>query len=163
MKLHLTGSKDRMTRREFLGIRRRKNVKLIIDKEKCTGCGLCMVGCPTRALNLSRGVHQDTYQIFFTSALCDACGICETSCPENCIQLQQGIEENTTDRQIEVVFKDEFCHCIGCGTPLFPEAMLKNLETKIFAAGKPTWSFNLCPSCRFKSQFEGKRIGESKT
>jgi hypothetical protein len=34
--------------------------------------------------------------------------------------------------------------------------MQKKLEAKIFMAKEPTWSFDLCPSCRMKTQFEKK-------
>jgi hypothetical protein len=34
--------------------------------------------------------------------------------------------------------------------------MVKKLKTKIFMTKEPTWSFNLCPSCRIKTQFEKK-------
>lgn len=164
MKLHLSGSKDRMTRREFLkGIRPKKNMRVLIDKEKCTGCGLCMVDCPTRALSLSGDGNKVVYQFFFRPDLCDACGICIKTCPENCLQLEQEIEGNTRDKKAEVIFEDKICRCIGCEIPLFPQAMVKNLETKIFAVGKPTWSFNLCPACRVKSLFEVKRIEKGMT
>ena len=156
MKLDLSGPKEPMSRREFLGIRSSRDVRVIIDREKCTGCGLCMVDCPTRALSLSRGGHQDTYQFSFRPDLCDACGHCKRSCPENCLQLEQALEGSDTDSQAGVIFEDKICRCSSCGIPLFPQAMVKNLEAKMFGAGKPTWSFNLCPSCRIKPRIEGK-------
>ena len=159
MKLHLSGSKDRMTRREFLmRIHPKKDVRVIINKEKCTGCGLCLVDCPTQALSLSRGAKEDVYQFLFRSHFCDACGVCKRSCPEHCLELEEKIGENSKDKETEVIFEDKVCRCIGCGTPLFAQAMVKSMETKVFASRKPTWSFNLCPSCRVKSHFEGKKI-----
>jgi hypothetical protein len=40
--------------------------------------------------------------------------------------------------------------------PLFPQSMVKKIKTKIFMTKEHTWSFNLCPSCRIKTQFEKK-------
>ena len=47
MRLNALGSKDRISRREFLKIVRLKDhVRPFIDKEKCTGCGICENKCP---------------------------------------------------------------------------------------------------------------------
>ena len=163
IRLEPSGSKERMTRREFLGIRSKKDVRVVIDREKCTGCGLCIVDCPTRALSLSRDGNQDAYQFFFRADLCNACGSCKESCPENCLELEQKLKGSKTDNQAVVIFEDKICRCIGCGIPLFPQAMVKNLEAKMFPSGKPTWSFNLCPSCRINVQLGGKGSEKSNT
>ncbi|OGP90820.1 MAG: hypothetical protein A2157_05045 [Deltaproteobacteria bacterium RBG_16_47_11] len=164
MKLDVSGSNDRMTRREFLRrICSKKDSRVIINKGKCTGCGRCTVDCPTRALILSRGGNTDVYQLSFRPDLCDTCGFCERSCPESCLQLAKEIAGSNTDKKAGVIFEDKMCRCIGCGLPLFPQAMMKIVISKVFKAGEPTWPFNLCPSCRAKSQFEGKRIEKGKT
>jgi ferredoxin len=163
MRLRLPGSKEKMTRREFLRtIRPKKDWRVIIHKDKCTGCGLCMVDCPTQALSLSRGGKQEAYQFLFRPDRCDACGICERSCPENCLRLERESEGKSREKQAAILFEDEICRCTGCGIPLFPRAMVKKIEDKMMTAGKPTWSFDFCPSCRVKSQFEGERIEKSK-
>jgi ferredoxin len=152
MKLHASESKDRMNRREFLRIPRPKNVVMpLIDKERCTGCGLCVIDCPTKALTISQNSERDTYQLLFREEACDACGVCEKSCPENCLQLvKKEPEKDETGKKAEVIFEDKISRCIECGIPLFPQSMVKKLKTKIFMTEEPTWSFNLCPSCRMK-------------
>ncbi len=149
-----SASKDEMTRREFLkGLRSKKDRRVIIDQDKCTGCGLCVVGCSSRALSFARDGQGDLYQLLFQSDLCDGCCQCERSCPENCLRLEVEPEGKTSMEQARPVFKDEICRCSECGVPLFPRAMAKSLEAKMAATGKRHRSMNLCPSCGIKSQF----------
>ena len=149
-------SEDGMSRREFLRIPQPKDdMALILDNEKCTGCGLCAIDCPTKALTLSQNGEENTYQILFRHKVCNACGICEKSCPENCIRLaEQGLKQKKIEEDTKLLFKDKISRCLECGAPLFPQAMLKKLESKMHMVGEKAWPFHLCPSCRMKSQFK---------
>ncbi|MCC6608031.1 MAG: 4Fe-4S binding protein [Anaerolineae bacterium] len=53
-----------------------------IEKELCTGCGDCIVICPTDALEQVSGVAVVT-----KPAACNYCGECETICPVEAIAL----------------------------------------------------------------------------
>lgn len=161
MKLHALGSKDKISRREFLKIIRLKNHGIpFIDKEKCTGCGLCAIDCPTKALTISQNGERGAYQLLFQQEACNACGACEKSCPENCLQwVEKEPEQDETGKGAKVIFEDEISGCMECGIPLFPRSMVRKLETKILVNGETTWPFNLCPSCRIKTQFK-KEIAE---
>ncbi|MCD4671723.1 MAG: 4Fe-4S binding protein [Anaerolineaceae bacterium] len=53
-----------------------------IDMERCTGCGLCVEYCPTKAVTM---VHQQP--VIHEPRLCTYCGLCEDSCPEDAITL----------------------------------------------------------------------------
>ena len=165
MKLHALGSKDRISRREFLKIIRLKNHGMpFIDKEKCTGCGLCTIDCPTKALTITQNSEKDTYQLLFRQEACNACGVCEKSCPENCLQLvEKEPEQNKTGKEAKVIFEDKISRCMECGIPLFPRSMVKKLETKISMNRETTWPFNLCPSCRIKTQFRKEIVERIKT
>jgi ferredoxin len=155
MKLHAFGSKDGISRREFLKILRPKDNGIpVIDKEKCTGCGLCTIDCPTKALTIFQKSEGDSYQLLFREEACNACGVCEKSCPENCLQLvEKGPKQDSMGKEPKVIFEDKISKCMECGIPLFPQAMVKKLESKIFTTEEPSWPFNLCPSCRMKTQF----------
>jgi ferredoxin len=165
MKLHALGSKDGISRREFLKIIRFKNHEgPLIDKEKCTGCGLCTIECPTKALMINQSSEKDTYQLLFRQEACNACGVCEKSCPENCLQLvEKEPEQNKTGKEAIVIFEDNLSKCIVCSIPLFPGSMVKKLETKILTNRETTWPFNLCPSCRIKTQFKKEMVERIKT
>lgn len=147
-----------MTRREFLKGSRPKHDRIpIIYKEKCTGCGLCVVNCPTRALTISQGTGDNTYQLLFRHDLCNICGICEKSCPENCLKLERILELDRRGDSATVVFEDRMSRCHGCGIPLFPLAMVNHLKSKISPDGEAPFTFDLCPYCQIKIQL-GREI-----
>lgn len=153
MRLTASGLNDRMSRRDFLKvIRLRNHVRPLIDKEKCTGCGLCAIDCPTKALTVNQSDGRDTYQLLFRQGACDGCGICEKSCPEQCLRLVE--KEPEKDDEVKVLFEDTLSKCPECGLPLFPRAMTKKLEAKILMDRKTTWPFHLCPSCRIMTQLK---------
>jgi len=165
MKLNMLGSKDRISRREFLKVIRLKNNGIpFIDKEKCTGCGLCTIDCPTKALIINQNSEKDIYQLLFRQEACNACGVCQKSCPENCLQLvEKEPEKDKTGKETKVIFEDNISRCMECGIPLFPRSMVKKMKTKIFITNESTWSFNLCPSCRIKTQFRKEIVERIKT
>ena len=164
MKLNPSGSKNRISRREFLkGIRPKGDGSPIIDKEKCTGCGLCVADCPTGALTILEREKEDSYQIIFTQDLCNSCANCEKGCPEKCLHLERGLEPDKIGKAAKVIFKDNVSRCSGCGVVLFPQAMLNHLRLRVSAGiGDLSWPFDLCPTCRMKTQFERKTVGKSK-
>ncbi|MCR4963132.1 MAG: electron transfer flavoprotein subunit alpha [Firmicutes bacterium] len=61
---------------------------LVIDKQKCIGCGLCVAACPASALTLADDVAQ------VEQAACVLCGMCVDSCPEGAIAI---VKESTGD------------------------------------------------------------------
>jgi ferredoxin len=146
---------NKMSRREFLRIPQAKNeVTVVLDKERCTGCGLCTIDCPTKALRLSLNRENDTYQILFQQEICNACGICEKSCPEGCLRMMdQEPERKKIGKDAQVIFDDKISKCMGCGISLYPQAMIQRLESKLFVVKEHAWTFHLCPSCRMKTQF----------
>jgi ferredoxin len=161
--LNSAGFKNRISRREFLkGIRSKKDGLPILDKEKCTGCGLCAIDCPTRALTMVRFSQEGLYQLVFRHDLCHYCGICEKSCPEQCLQFEKDLEPGRVRKGVTVVFEDRIFRCSECGTPLFPQAMISRLKSRMRVATESAWLFDLCPSCRIKAQFEKKRIRKSR-
>ncbi len=59
---------------------------LNIDKEKCSGCGICIKLCPTGALKESAGGgfnHNPFY--------CHGCGVCVKACVKGCISVNEKV------------------------------------------------------------------------
>lgn len=161
--LPLLESRDKLSRRELLkGIWSVHDVMPAIDKEKCTGCGLCATDCPTAALIVSRSGEDDAYRLLFRRDICDACRICEKSCPEDCLKLERAPEGDRMGRGVAVLFENEICRCSGCGASLFPQAMVNHLKCKMLAAGQSALPFDLCFSCRIKRQFGREKDAEKR-
>ena len=60
---------------------------IIIDKEKCTGCGLCASDCLLGEISLVDGRAQEANQV------CYDCGHCVAICPEGAICPQKGEDQ----------------------------------------------------------------------
>lgn len=57
-------------------------VKIVVDDQKCTGCGTCVDTCPV-------GVYEvkDGKSVPVKIEECLVCRACEAQCPENAIQV----------------------------------------------------------------------------
>ena len=55
-----------------------------INKEKCTGCGDCIPGCPEGALQVIDGKARLISDLF-----CDGLGACIGTCPQEAIEIEQ--------------------------------------------------------------------------
>ena len=160
MKLRASSTKGEMSRREFLKVIRLKTHGIpVIDKKRCTGCGLCALDCETKALKVNQVSGKETYQLLFREEACNACRICQEVCPEHCLQWMETDPEKHAGDGVKVIFEDEMSRCDRCGIPLFPRSMVERLEPKIRTNNEASWPFSLCPSCRMKTEF-GKAMAE---
>ncbi|WP_302963576.1 4Fe-4S binding protein [uncultured Adlercreutzia sp.] len=60
-----------------------------VDAEKCSGCGMCVMFCPTDALRKSLDVHPDKDRAYmeFSMAECTQCNLCADACLKKCIEV----------------------------------------------------------------------------
>jgi ferredoxin len=75
----LENAERRIDRLKRSGLRANKTYALV-DRQRCTGCGLCQRSCPTGAITVSSVAHVD-------KSKCVGCGICVESCPRGAIRL----------------------------------------------------------------------------
>ncbi|MDR3091941.1 MAG: 4Fe-4S binding protein [Clostridiales bacterium] len=66
--------------------------KIIIDPDRCKGCGLCATACPKKLLCFddkelnAKGFHPASIP---EAEKCVGCGLCVTMCPDMAIRLER--------------------------------------------------------------------------
>lgn len=71
-----------------------------VDREKCSGCGICVPLCPYSAI--SREEVDGKLRARIDEALCAGCGVCAAACPSLAITLH-GFTEAQIQAQIEAL------------------------------------------------------------
>lgn len=67
-----------------------KSKSLMVKKEWCKGCGICVAFCPKKVLEMEENVVK-----IVNIEACTGCGLCELRCPDYAIYL----EEDEDDEQ----------------------------------------------------------------
>jgi 2-oxoglutarate ferredoxin oxidoreductase subunit delta len=63
--------------------------KIVIDMERCKGCGLCVSVCPKKNLALAQESNKNGYfPAQPKNAGCTACTQCAIICPEGIIEIR---------------------------------------------------------------------------
>jgi len=62
---------------------------VIIDKERCKGCGLCLLFCPQDVLGYSTEHNLSSYNFVCMKApeRCTGCALCAQTCPDIAIEV----------------------------------------------------------------------------
>lgn len=64
----------------------RNVVSLDVDREKCTGCGMCVTVCPHAVFE----IHERKARIMDRDG-CMECGACGLNCPVEAISVDSGV------------------------------------------------------------------------
>jgi 2-oxoglutarate ferredoxin oxidoreductase subunit delta len=71
--------------------------KIIINTERCKGCGLCVTVCPKGGIIISKQSNKSGYfpaQVNNTD--CTGCAVCAIICPDAAIEVYR--EDNILDK-----------------------------------------------------------------
>ncbi|MCI2082310.1 MAG: 4Fe-4S binding protein [Bacteroidales bacterium] len=62
---------------------------IVVDNEKCKGCGVCVANCPTGTLALAKHVNSRGYNYAYMAEpdKCIGCTNCATVCPDDVITV----------------------------------------------------------------------------
>ncbi len=71
---------------------------VVVDKDMCSGCKLCVVTCPYEA----REIDEEKNIVKINEALCMGCGCCVAACPSGASQ-QKNLVEKQMSRMVEVI------------------------------------------------------------
>ncbi|MEM2986499.1 MAG: 4Fe-4S binding protein [Nitrososphaerota archaeon] len=70
-------------------ITKSKSIEIVIDEEKCKGCGICIALCPLKVLIKSDKLSSQGVNLPFPidKDKCSGCKICEYYCPDFAIYI----------------------------------------------------------------------------
>jgi len=62
---------------------------IVVEVERCKGCGLCVVSCPTGTIALAKEVNGKGYNFAFPENpdMCNGCTNCALVCPDGVITV----------------------------------------------------------------------------
>ena len=73
----------------ILGVMAKIKGTIVVDKERCKGCGVCASACPCDVLALSAEVNSKGYPVAWmvNPDSCTGCASCAVICPDSCITV----------------------------------------------------------------------------
>jgi len=73
--------------------------RLNINKDRCKGCGLCVLYCPVKHLEMSENLNSRGVPFARENkgTACTGCGLCFQICPDCCIEVI--VEENESGKE----------------------------------------------------------------
>ena len=62
---------------------------IVVDVERCKGCGVCTVNCPQKTVELGKKVNSKGYYyaIITQQDVCTGCANCGIVCPDGAIKV----------------------------------------------------------------------------
>ena len=63
--------------------------KVVVDVERCKGCGYCVEACPQKIMRLVEGFNSMGYHPveWFDPEKCKGCAFCAMMCPDTALEV----------------------------------------------------------------------------
>ena len=101
--------------------------RVVVDGEKCVGCGGCAAVCPSRCIEVV-DPSADRRVLEFLLERCTYCARCAEVCPEEAITVSKEFETATNDREDMHIRVEVFMStCRRCGRCYEPPTPLDRL------------------------------------
>jgi len=146
-----------------------EETKIVIDRDLCSGCGLCVTVCPTGTISLMEGKAAVSEEESIS------CGHCEAVCPQGAIRVMAIDEEMsryktfTSEKQwlppgkystsalVQLMASRRSCRCFT-DQPV-ERAMLEDLVkigiTAPSGTNSQAWTFTILPTRKAVASFAG--------
>ncbi|MEA3507087.1 MAG: ferredoxin family protein [Elusimicrobiota bacterium] len=69
--------------------KKKKEKKVIINREFCKDCGYCINVCPDNALVKDESFNSMGYHPVKWTGKCSLCGQCYLVCPDNAVEIKE--------------------------------------------------------------------------
>jgi 4Fe-4S ferredoxin len=140
-----------------------KRYALTLDKNLCTGCGICKIVCPREAIEIktipkTAGQKAKHAMITVDELKCHYCGVCNSMCPFGALKVQVDGEHvipviKTESfpqliREIEVDTKKCKLNCVECEKACPLKLIKVDWRTSNGKEVSVDIKKDLCPACR---------------
>lgn len=92
-----TNYRNKLTRHKLIIIMAKIKGAVVVNTERCKGCNLCVVACPSDVLELHpREVNNKGYHYVYMKNpdACIGCASCGLVCPDGCLTIYKKKIEN---------------------------------------------------------------------
>lgn len=75
-------------------------IKLVIDRDRCKSCGLCIAVCPQKNLRPAEDMNEAGYHATeqCEDGKCTGCGLCALMCPDLVFSIYR-VKEGGSDNE----------------------------------------------------------------